>query len=97
MFRYALLNAAFLLPVAVVWWRARLPVRRFVWLLAGMVLLTAVFDSLIIGLDIVRYYTEHISGIYIGKAPVEDFAYTLAAVILVPALWRRKHTHEQDA
>lgn len=52
-----------------------------------LLLLTAVFDSVIIHLGLVTYDLTKIAGIYIGKAPIEDFAYTLVAVILVPILW----------
>lgn len=97
MLKYALLNLVFLLPVAVIAWRARLPKNQLIPLLAGMLLLTVIFDSLIIGLDIVRYYSENISGLYIGKAPIEDFAYTIAAVILVPVLWSRKWRRKNRA
>ena len=33
------------------------------------------------------YDDERISGVRIGLAPLEDFAYPLAAAILLPALW----------
>jgi len=48
---------------------------------------TAVFDSLLVGLGLVTYDLTKILGIYIGKAPIEDFAYTLVVVALVPVLW----------
>ena len=56
--------------------------------LCALLLLTAVFDSLIIMAGIVAYNTDHITGIYIGKAPIEDFFYTIAVVPLSIALWR---------
>lgn len=52
-----------------------------------MFILTAIFDSLIIALSIVDYDSSKILGINILNAPIEDFAYTIAAVILVPSLW----------
>jgi lycopene cyclase domain-containing protein len=48
---------------------------------------TAVFDNLIIGAGIVAYDPAKISGIYIGIAPIEDFAYSVAAVLVLPTLW----------
>jgi lycopene cyclase domain-containing protein len=59
------------------------------WLIAAavMFLLTAVFDNAIIGFGIVDYDAALISGIRLGFAPIEDFAYTLAAVLAIPALW----------
>lgn len=53
-----------------------------------LLILTAVFDNLIVGLSIVGYDTAKILQIYIGKAPIEDFMYTILAVVLVPAMWR---------
>ena len=55
--------------------------------LFGMLALTAVFDNLIIYSGIVGYDEEKISGWKIGLAPIEDFSYTVVAVILVPTLF----------
>lgn len=48
---------------------------------------TAVFDSLMIAAGLFSYAPEHLIGLHIGLAPVEDFAYVLAAAVLLPALW----------
>ena len=55
--------------------------------LLPMLLLTAIFDNLIILAGIVDYDPSKISGLMIGVAPVEDFFYTLAAVLIVPSVW----------
>jgi lycopene cyclase domain-containing protein len=52
-----------------------------------MMLLTAVFDNAIIGFGLVDYDESLISGLRIGFAPIEDFAYTVAALLIIPALW----------
>lgn len=49
--------------------------------------LTAVFDSLMIAGGLMEYTPEHLLGWFIGLAPIEDFSYPLAGVILLPALW----------
>jgi lycopene cyclase domain-containing protein len=49
--------------------------------------MTAVFDNLIIGSGIVAYDETKILGLKIFLAPIEDFAYTLAAVLMIPAIW----------
>ncbi|GLJ61818.1 hypothetical protein GCM10017576_19480 [Microbacterium barkeri] len=54
---------------------------------AALVVLTAVFDSVMIAVGLFAYDDERISGVRIGLAPLEDFAYPLAAAILLPALW----------
>lgn len=89
---YLLLNTVFLgivAVVAVVAMRARRSPRwRAVGLAAIlMIALTAIFDNLIIGTGIVAYDDSLISGIRVGLAPIEDFAYTVAALVLLPALW----------
>lgn len=64
-----------------------LPARPLV--LTGLVLiaLTAIFDNVIVALDIVAYDETKILGIRVPFAPIEDFSYTLGAVMLVPTLW----------
>lgn len=60
------------------------------WLtLAILCVLTLVFDNLIIWAGIVQYDVTKILGVYLWKAPVEDFCYAILAVIIVPLLWRR--------
>jgi lycopene cyclase domain-containing protein len=95
---YLLVSLVFLAIAAVVlgialWLapdRARL-VQRW-WpsiLIAGIALavLTAVFDNLMIGSGLMRYGKDTISGVRLGVVPVEDFAYPLAGLMLLPALW----------
>ena len=55
--------------------------------LVGLTLLTVVFDSVIVGTGIVGYDASRILGVRIGAAPVEDFAYPIAAAFALPALW----------
>ena len=52
-----------------------------------MLFLTLVFDNLIIASGIVDYAPEKISGVRLGVAPVEDFAYTLVALVLIPSVF----------
>ncbi|GAB2488854.1 hypothetical protein GCM10027063_32860 [Promicromonospora xylanilytica] len=61
--------------------------RAVVLATVALLLLTAVFDTVMIASGLFAYSDAHISGLRIGLAPVEDFAYPLAAVILLPALW----------
>ena len=55
--------------------------------LVPMLLLTAIFDNLIVTAGIVAYDPSKISGVMIGVVPIEDFAYTIAAVVIVPSVW----------
>ncbi|TFD03534.1 MULTISPECIES: lycopene cyclase domain-containing protein [unclassified Cryobacterium] len=91
---YLLLNAVFLAVAALVAAVAalrRLISARFVVRVASALLLTllltALFDNLMIGAGLFSYDPEHISGLFVLLAPIEDFAYPLAAAILLPALW----------
>ena len=52
-----------------------------------MVALTVVFDTLMIAADLYVFDPDRILGVYVWGAPVEDFAYALAASALLPALW----------
>ncbi|MFH5823925.1 lycopene cyclase domain-containing protein [Georgenia sp. AZ-5] len=54
---------------------------------AALLVLTAVFDSLMIAADLFRFDGTALSGIRVGLAPVEDLAWPLAAAALLPALW----------
>jgi lycopene cyclase domain-containing protein len=61
----------------------QLPWRAIGLATVALLLITAVFDNLIIGLGIVAYDEALISGIKIGLAPIEDFAYSLAAPLII--------------
>jgi lycopene cyclase domain-containing protein len=89
---YWLINIPFLVAASLVLGAAvamrRAPGGRALLIAAGtMMLLTAVFDNAIIGFGLVDYDEALISGLRIGVAPVEDFAYTVAALLIIPALW----------
>ena len=49
--------------------------------------LTAAFDSLMISADLFRYDTGSLAGLRVFLVPVEDFAWPLVAVLVLPALW----------
>ena len=89
---YWSLNAVFLAVVALVAVAAVLTHRGPRWKAAGLaaiplLILTAVFDNVLVATRIVGYDPALISGAKIGVAPLEDFAYAIAAVILLPSLW----------
>lgn len=50
-------------------------------------ILTAVFDTVMIATGLFHYSADHLLGVHIGLAPLEDFAYPLAGAVLLPTLW----------
>ncbi|MCY0903683.1 lycopene cyclase domain-containing protein [Arthrobacter sp. H14-L1] len=97
---YWALNAVFLLPAAAlalgIGLRLRSRRRRrsvkmcvaaAVASAAVLLVLTAVFDNVMISAGLFGYSADKISGAIIGRMPLEDFAYPLGAVLLLPALW----------
>jgi len=89
---YWLINAAFLAVVAGVAIAAIVTRRAPRWAAVGLagaliLVMTAVFDNVMIAVGLVAYAPEHISGASIGLAPLEDFAYAIAAIVGLPCLW----------
>ena len=68
----------------------RLDRRRMTAMLVGifaMLVLTAVFDNVMIGSGLFDYSSESLAGPRIGLAPLEDIANPLGAAILLPSAW----------
>jgi len=82
---YLALNAIFLAALAVLTIpvRKQLPWRAIYQATLVLIAITAVFDNVIIGIGIVAYDPELIWGIKLGLAPIEDFAYSVAAPLLI--------------
>lgn len=53
----------------------------------ALALLTAVFDNIMIALGLYTYPAAHLSGLRVGLAPLEDFAYPVCAAFFVPAVF----------
>jgi lycopene cyclase domain-containing protein len=87
---YLILNSLFTITAILVGlWLYPRRLRRVALIALGpMLLATAVFNNLIVGFGIVAYDPDKICGVFIGVAPIEDFCYSVAAVWLVPAIWR---------
>ncbi len=93
---YWALNAVFLLPALAVGVAAALLLkgrrRKAALAAAGgaavvVLVLTAVFDNIMIAAGLFSYAPNLISGLSVGLAPLEDFAHSVAAALLLPALW----------
>lgn len=96
MVSYLVLNVSFLAVVVIALRLFRvLKWSRIATLtLLVLLILTAIFDSLLVSSGIVAYDQSKILGVTIGAAPIEDLLYSLLAVIVVPTIWikfGRKH------
>lgn len=49
--------------------------------------LTTVFDTLMIRVGLYEFDPDKILGVYVWGAPLEDFAYAIAAAVGMPVLW----------
>lgn len=100
---YWALNAIFLAVVALVAIGAAVRIRSTrPWVaiaitLGVLLVMTAVFDNVMIGVGLVGYEPSLISGAFIGIAPLEDFAYAVAAAILLPSLWMLLPARERES
>ena len=52
-----------------------------------MLIFTGIFDSLMIAAGLFDYNPQTVLGIYLWRAPIEDFIYPIASVLLVGLLW----------
>ncbi|KQX06690.1 MULTISPECIES: lycopene cyclase domain-containing protein [unclassified Leifsonia] len=97
---YLTLNLIVLAVVAVV---AAFALRRRPRLITPIALtvvvlfvLTAVFDNIMIAVGLMVYSDAGRSGVDLGLAPIEDFAYPLAGALLLPSIWVLLSRDEQD-
>lgn len=88
---YLALNLTFMLTAFVILnvFVRKTPWRILSFTLLGMLLVTSIFDNIIIGLNIVNYDSSKLSGWFIGLAPIEDFAYTVVSVLAVATIWNK--------
>jgi lycopene cyclase domain-containing protein len=86
---YAFLCLAVLVVIAAVTVPTlrRLPGRPLLWAGLTLLALTLVFDNIMVSVGLVAYDDDLILGIRLPVAPLEDLSYTLAAIMLVPAVW----------
>ncbi len=98
---YLVLNCLFLCVVLLL---LRVLNGRIVWnqsvtvTLIVLLVLTAIFDSVIVASGIVAYDETKILGMSLGSAPIEDFFYAVLAAVLIPNLWHifQKENHGQN-
>lgn len=87
---YLVLNLVFLVSILLFLPKKLQKPGKALWItLAVLLVLTAIFDPIIIALDIVDYDSSKILGLYWFGAPIEDFFYAIYAAILVPLVWNK--------
>jgi lycopene cyclase domain-containing protein len=52
-----------------------------------LIVLTALFDNVMIAAGLFTYPESHLLGVKVGLAPIEDFAYPLCAAFAVPSVY----------
>ncbi|QGU03420.1 lycopene cyclase domain-containing protein [Corynebacterium comes] len=91
---YLLISLPFLILAAVLWGVRRNSAPRQVAVTAivaaVLLVLTAVFDNLMIWAELVGYGDAQRLGLQVGLVPVEDFFYPLFVALIVPAFWPGK-------
>lgn len=92
MLTYFLINIIFMLVVVTLIRILKIPiVKQWYVALIPLLLLTAIFDPLIIYFDIVGYDVDKTLGLRWLGAPIEDFMYSIMAIVMVPSLWNYFH------
>lgn len=61
-----------------------------------LLLLTLIFDNVIVGVGLVDYDPDKILGIRLPWMPIEDFSYTVGAVLLIPTVWWWLRPRDKD-
>lgn len=88
---YSLINLVFLVPALALWIvavaKGRLRLGAGLVAAAILVVLTVVFDNIMIKVGLMVYNDTASSGARIGLMPFEDLAYTVFAALALPALW----------
>lgn len=78
----------------------RISMSATLWAALVLVVLTAVFDNVMIAVDLYSYAPGHLLGPHLGLAPIEDFSYPIATAIALPGVWalgRRRTTESMTA
>lgn len=93
MFSYILLNIIFIISVVTAIYillgrRLLQFLSRVGAVLILLIILTLIFDNIIIAVGIVDYNFDKTLGIIIYKMPIEDIFYSLMALLLMHTLWK---------
>lgn len=88
---YLLISLPFLALALVLWLARRKSAPRQLAVtgivMAVLLVLTAIFDNLMIWAKLVGYGDAQRLGLDIGLVPIEDFFYPIFVALIVPAFW----------
>ena len=88
---YLLISVPFLIVAVVLWVVRRNSAHHQVAVTAivatVLLVLTAIFDNLMIWAELVGYGDEQRLGWQVGLVPIEDFFYPVFVALIVPAFW----------
>lgn len=97
MITYLILNLAFFVTLVMFMPNRFKKIPKAWWVtLGGLLVLTLVFDPLIIYLNIVDYNPDKVLGLYLFGAPIEDFFYAVYAACIVPLVWNRLDEKDKE-
>lgn len=92
-FTYLILNSIFIIAVVLIF---RISFRKldriFLITLLSLLILTGIFDNIMIIAQVIEYNHEKLLGLFIGVAPIEDFFYAVVAALLIPSVWEKFDT-----
>jgi len=91
MFSYLILDLVFLLISLLIIkiTKVKVDLKKVLFILGIILILTIIFDNLMIYEKLFYYNSSKISGVKIGLVPIEDLAYPIAGVFLIVYLWEK--------
>lgn len=97
MITYLILNVLFFLTLVMfIPTKFTKPSKAWWITLIGLLVLTAIFDPIMIHLDLFGYNESKILGVSFFGAPIEDFFYAIYAAAVVPLIWNRIGEKNQE-
>jgi lycopene cyclase domain-containing protein len=99
MFTYLIMNLIFMLSLIFFLPKDKIttPPKAFWVTLVVLLVLTAIFDPIIIGIGMVGYNESLLLGLNVFGAPIEDFFYAIYAACAVPLIWHMVGEKKRNA
>lgn len=95
MYNYLIISLPFLVVAAVLMFKIyKIDKSTLAKVVIASLIMTAVFDSAIIAMGFVGYDTSKLLGIYVFKAPLEDFFYIIFALAVTIYTWEKLNARD---